>query len=206
MRFLIADDHPFTLTGTKHFIEELGYENVETAKDGLIAFEKLKQSNIDIFISDINMPQIDGIELLEKIRTLNIPTKVIFLTSHNEMSIYKKASEFGVNGYLLKNFAQEELAQCIQVVLNQGIYLSSRIQNDLVKDKTFIKDELLKNLSFIEVKIFELISKQKSSKEIAELLFLSEKSVEGYRTNIIEKLDLPKERNSLLKFATTFNI
>lgn len=204
MKFIIADDHPFTLTGTKSYIESMGCEVIDTATDGMIAFEKIRTQLPDVAILDINMPGLDGIALLERIRSNRIPVKVIFLTSHNEMSIYKKASEYGVDGYLLKNFAEEELAQCVQVLRLNGTYLSPRINTILIEDKSFVKDSLLEKLSFVEVKVFELVAQHKSTKEIADLLFLSEKSVEGYRTSIIEKLEIPKEKNALLKFASKF--
>lgn len=204
MKFIIADDHPFTLTGTKSYIESMGCEVIDTASDGMIAFEKIRTQLPDVAILDINMPGLDGIALLERIRANRIPVKVIFLTSHNEMSIYKKASEYGVDGYLLKNFAEEELAQCVQVLRLNGTYLSPRINTILIEDKSFVKDSLLEKLSFVEVKVFELVAQHKSTKEIADLLFLSEKSVEGYRTSIIEKLEIPKEKNALLKFASKF--
>lgn len=204
MKFIIADDHPFTLAGTKSYIEAIGYEVIATCLNGKEAFFKIRELKPDIAILDINMPEIDGIELLELIRSSNLKTKVIFLTSHNEMSIFKKASEFHVDGYLLKNFAQDELAECIETILNNEVYLSKRISTNLVEDKDYLKTRIIEKLTFAESKVFELVSQQKSTKEIADLLFLSEKTVEGYRTSIIEKLELPKERNSLLKFASKF--
>jgi len=205
MNFLIADDHPFTLAGTKSFIEESGHKVIATCTEGRTALEKIKKLLPDVAVLDINMPGLDGIELLELIRLNRLPVKVIFLTSHNEMSIYKKASEYGVDGYLLKNFAQEELSDCISTLLRGEEYLSPRISSNLIKDNQYHKDQILAKLNFVETKVFELVARQKSTKEIAELLFLSEKTVEAYRTNIIDKLDLPKERNSLLKFASKFS-
>lgn len=204
MTFLIADDHPFTLVGTKAFIQSLGHEVLGTSTNGQDALEKIRSLKPDLAILDINMPELDGIQVLERIRFFDLPVKVIFLTSHNEMSIYKKASEYGVDGYLLKNFAQEELRQCIDALNNNSTYLSVHIDGNLVKDKAYVKNSLLEKLSFVESKVFQMVAQQKSTKEIAELLFLSEKSVEAYRTNIIDKLDLPKERNALLKFASKF--
>lgn len=205
MNFLIADDHPFTLAGTRNFIEESGHKVIAVCPEGKSALEKIKTLLPDVAVLDINMPGLDGLELLELIRLSKLPVKVIFLTSHNEMSIYKKASEYGVDGYLLKNFAQEELSDCISTLLRGEEYLSPRISSNLIKDNQYHKDEILAKLNFVETKVFELVSRQKSTKEIAELLFLSEKTVEAYRTSIIDKLDLPKERNSLLKFASKFS-
>lgn len=204
MTFLIADDHPFMLAGTKTFIEAMNYKVIGTSENGQDAYEKIVELQPRFAILDINMPELDGMEVLERVRLKRLATKIIFLTSHNEMSIYKKASEYGVDGYLLKNFAQEELSQCIDALMEGKTYLSKHIDTALVKDKTYLKDAMLEKLSFVESKVFELVAQQKSTKEIAELLFLSEKSVEGYRSNIIEKLDLPKERNVLLKFASQF--
>lgn len=204
MNFIIADDHPFTLAGTKLFIEALEYNVIATCSDGEVAWTKIRELKPDYVILDINMPGLDGIEILERIRLNRIPIKVIFLTSHNEMSIYKKANEYGVDGYLLKNFAQEELILCIDALSRGNSYLSKYIDSNLIHDKNYVKDSILEKLSFVESKVFELVSQQKSTKEIADLLFLSEKTVEAYRTSIIDKLELPKERNALLKFAGRF--
>ena len=120
---------------------------------------------------------------------------------HREISIYKRANQLGVYGYLLKNHSEEELESCLQSVANNIQYISPHITKELLMDKRETGDNDLSKLTFSENKILEMIGKQHSTKQIAALLFISEKTVEGHRRNIIDKLDLPKEKNILLQWA-----
>lgn len=198
---LIADDHPLTLFGTKAFVEHLGYKVIETCSNGLSAYTLIKVHKPKIAILDINMPGLSGLEILEKIHTEGLQTKVILITMHKEYSIYKKALEYNVGGYLIKETATNELDLCIKVVLSGNNYLSESVRNELVLDNAQQGSEELNKLTLMEQKIIELIREQKTSKQIADVFFVSEKMVEKYRSSIVEKLGLPKEKNVLLKWA-----
>jgi len=204
MHFIIADDHPLSLLGTQVLVESLGYVVLETCKDGQTAWNSIKRLKPDFVILDISMPEMDGLEIAEKIRIHQLNTKIILLTSHKETSIFKKADEFQVNAYLLKQYALEELRNCIQHLVKNDKYISPKIKSDLEKDADYLKDEVMNQLSFSEKKVFELVVKQKTTKEIASLLFLSEKTIEAHRAAIIRKLGLKPEKNIPLKFAAQF--
>ena len=199
---LIADDHPFSLMGTKAFVESLGYQVTNSCSNGITALNLIKIHLPDIAILDVNMPGLSGLEVLKQIATLRLQTRVILLTMHREKSVFEKASQYGVHGYLLKEFAQKELHDCLKNVQQGKQYLSPNIQSELIQDSLFIK-EGLETLSFAERKILDLIAGNKTSKQIAELLFIAEKTVENHRANIIQKLNLPKEKNALLVWATS---
>ncbi|MDD3772195.1 MAG: response regulator transcription factor [Weeksellaceae bacterium] len=204
MHFIIADDHPLSLLGTQVLVESLGYVVLETNKNGLEAWNSIKRLKPDFVILDISMPEIDGLEIAEKIRIHQFPTKIILLTSHNEKSIFNKAKELKVNAYLLKQYALDELSNCIKHLLTNETYISQKIKFDLKEDLNYQKGEVMNQLTFSEKKVFELIIEQKTTKEIAELLFLSEKTIEAHRSGIIRKLGLEPGKNTLLKFATQF--
>lgn len=201
MRILIADDHTFTLMGTKGFVESLGYKVEDICSNGITAYNLINTHQPNIAILDINMPGMDGLEVLEKVYRQKLKTKVILLTMHKEMTVFKKANQFEVSGYILKENAQEELQLCLEAVKKGNQYISKNLENDLLIDSSSENDGLNK-LTFTEKKILELIAQQKTSKQIAEMLFISEKTVEGHRTNIITKLELPKEKNVLLIWAS----
>jgi DNA-binding NarL/FixJ family response regulator len=201
MKILIADDHPFTLFGTKGFLESLGYNISHICSNGITAYNFIKMHRPDIAILDINMPGIDGLEVAKKIHEELISTKVILLTMHNEISIYKKALEYGIYGYLLKNFSTEELDICLESVINNKHYVSPHLEEELTISHFSNQNTQLSELTLAERKIVELVAQQKSSKQIAELLFIAEKTVENHRRKIIEKLGLPKEKNTLLTWA-----
>jgi DNA-binding NarL/FixJ family response regulator len=200
MNVLIADDHPFTLQGTRSFVETYGYKVADTCSNGVAALNLIKLHHPDIAILDINMPGLDGLDVSLKVQESKLRTKIILLTMHKEMTIYKKAIEYGIYGYILKEHAQTELEKCLQEVSKGNRYVSAFLEDDLFADHSK-GDGYLSKLTLSERKIIELIAQLKTSKQIAGLLFLSEKTVEGHRSNIIEKLGLPKEKNILLKWV-----
>ena len=201
MNILIADDHPLTLLGTRNYVETIGYKVDCICSNGIAAYNKLFTKNFNLAILDINMPGMDGLELLEKMYQSRLRTKVILLTMHREVSIYKRANEIGVYGYLLKNHSESELEQCIQSVINDKQYISPLITNELIFDTVEKKDDVSSMLTLTEKKVLEMVRKQQNTKQIAKLLFIAEKTVEWHRRNIIEKLGLPKEKNALLQWA-----
>ncbi len=200
MKILIADDYPFTLHGTKSFVESYGYKVVDICSNGTSALNLILLHLPDIAILDINMPGLDGLEVAKKVKEARIRTRIVLLTMHREMSIYKKALEYGISGYILKEHAQEELKQCLLEVQKGNLFTSCYLKDDLIASADTHLGELA-TLTFSERKILEQIANQKTSKQIADLLFLSEKTVEGHRSKIIEKLGLHKEKNALLKWA-----
>lgn len=204
MNILIADDHPFTLQGTKIFVESYGYKVLDTCSNGISALNLIVLHRPEIAILDINMPGLDGLDVAKKVFDDKLNTKIILLTMHKERTIYKKASEYGIYGYILKEHAQTELKICLDKVKIGQKYISAFLEDDLIANK-FGNETDTSILTFSERKIVELIALQKTSKQIAELLFLSEKTVEGHRTKIIEKLGLTKEKNTLLKWAIQQN-
>jgi DNA-binding NarL/FixJ family response regulator len=201
MNILIADDHPFTLNGTSSFVKELGYNVVGLCSTGKKAFEEVRSKKPDIAILDINMPEMDGIAVLERIFVMGISTKVILLTMHKELSLYRKACEYSIYGYVLKEHAVTELKNCLTAVTAGERYLSESLRKELVQDTHQSYETEIQKLSFTERKVIDLISQKKTSREIGELLFITEKTVENHRANIIRKLDLPKEKNALLVWA-----
>ncbi|TDO22508.1 response regulator [Pedobacter duraquae] len=201
VRLLVADDHPLTLQGTKAYVELLGYKVIGTCANGLVAFNLIQQLKPDIAILDINMPGIDGVDILEKLHQQQAHTRVILLTMHREAAIYKRALKYKLSGYLLKEHADTELADCIRAV-SSGLHYKSKYLDESyvtnITDVSAISDE---RFSLIERRIIALVAGQKTSKQIGESLFLAEKTVEGHRSRIINKLRLPKEKNALLKWA-----
>ncbi|MDZ7896853.1 MAG: response regulator transcription factor [Arcicella sp.] len=180
MKILVADDHPLTLMGTKGFVESLGYEVDDICSNGITAYNLIVSHRPAIAILDINMPGMDGLEVLEKVFTQKLKTKIILLTMHKEMSVFNKANQYNLSGYILKEYAQEELEACLESVKKGKQYVSKNLTNELTNDaENEAKPFEFKKLTFAEKKIVELIAQQKTSKQIAELLFISEKNRRG---------------------------
>jgi DNA-binding NarL/FixJ family response regulator len=197
---IIADDHSFTLNGTKNFVESKKLRVLNTFNNGITAYNYIKIHEPNIAILDVNMPGYDGLEVLQKIHDQKINTKVILLTMHKEKSIYNRAIQLGAFGYILKEQAEIELEKCLIAIQNNQKYYNIDLDNELTFD-TAVLNSQTKDLSVAEKKILELVSQNKPSEEIANLLFISKRTVEGHRRNIIEKLGLPKEKYALLIWA-----
>jgi DNA-binding NarL/FixJ family response regulator len=199
---IIADDHPFTLIGTKAFVESLGHNVIDLCNNGISAYNSIVSNRPGIAILDMSMPGMNGIELLEKLQQQRLFTKVVLLTMHKEVSIFTHAQKLGVRGYVLKEFATHELENCLIAIQKGDCWFSPELTRMLVMDNTATsKDDKISMLTFTEKKVLELIAKQHTSKEIGSLLFTSEKTVETHRRNIIQKLSLPQEKNALLLWA-----
>ncbi|MBO9692564.1 response regulator transcription factor [Chryseobacterium sp.] len=200
MKILVADDHPLTLNGTVSYLTNLGYNVVSTCSNGTAALNYIQVYLPDVAVLDLNMPGLDGLEVAKKVMENKWCTKVIILTMHNEIGVLNKAKEFDIDGYILKEKASPDLEKCMKAIaLGKKYYSGTLLQNYTIEQTDDIGK--LNLLTFSERKIIELIAAQKTSKQIAELLFLSEKTVEGHRTRIIEKLGIPKEKNALLIWA-----
>ncbi|MCZ4319212.1 response regulator transcription factor [Aequorivita viscosa] len=204
MYFVIADDFPLSLLGTQVLLEGMGHVVLESHNNGQEAWLAIKRLKPAFAILDISMPDMDGLEVAENIRLYQIPTKIILLTSHKEKSIFTKAESLKINAYLLKQYALDELKTCINYLEKNEVYYSHRIKLDIETDIDYLKGEALGKLTFSEKKVFELIVQQKTTKEIANMLFLSEKTIEAQRAAIIRKLGIESDKNALLKYAVKF--
>lgn len=200
MKILVADDHPLTLNGTVSYLTNLGYNVVSACSNGTSALNYIQVYLPDVAVLDLNMPGLDGLEVAKKVMENKWRTKVIILTMHNEIGVLNKAKEFEVDGYILKEKASSDLEKCMkEIALGKKYYSGTLLQNYTIEQTD--DTGKLNQLTVSERKIIELVAAQKTSKQIAELLFLSEKTVEGHRTRIIEKLGIPKEKNALLIWA-----
>jgi len=204
IKIVIADDHPIFRNGLRQILEsEKGIEIIGEADNGEKAFEVIKEKKPDIAILDIDMPKKTGLDVLRAMKGLN--TKVIFLTMYAEEDIFDEAMNLGIKGYVLKDSAVNDIIDCIMCVSNDDYYISPSVSNFLVNRRKKINElknsnPALDNLTPTEKKILKFISENKTSKEIADVLFLSHRTVENHRTNISNKLNL-KGSYSLMKFA-----
>lgn len=196
---IIADDHPLLLKGLNDFLIEKGYDLVGIGKDGREAYNLIIQHKPDIAILDIQMPYLSGIEIARKCKNKNIDTKVVLITLHKERELFQKAKELNIFGYILKEFALEEIETCIETVKKGKPFFSTKLKELIGIILT--EDADLAKLTPSERKILRLIAKDMTNKGIAKQLFISPRTVEKHRSNIIAKLDLEPKTNSLLIWA-----
>lgn len=196
---IIADDHPLLLKGLYDFLVEKKYNIIDSATNGNSAYNLIVKHKPSIAILDIQMPNMSGIEVAKKCKQNGIDTKIILITLHKEKELFLQAKELNVFGYVLKEYAIEEIEYCLESVIKKQPYFSPDILS-LLNTKEEEEDYLLL-LTPSEKKILKLIAKDKTNKEIADLLFISIRTVEKHRSNIISKLDLSPKTNSLLIWA-----
>jgi len=200
---VVADDHPVFRFGIMNILKGIEHLSVVgEAENGPDAIEKIVQNKPDIAVIDVEMPGKNGLEVCQELIQLGISTKLIIFTMYKEEELFNKAMDIGVFGYLLKETAMSELTECIHTISKEEKYVSKNIENYLSNRKSkFISNEFMNQLTTTEKKILQLIADQKTSKEIAGKLFVSEKTVENHRYNITKKLALENGNSSLLKFA-----
>ena len=196
---ITADDHPLLLKGLNDFLLEKNFNIIASGNNGKEAYNLIVKMKPEIAILDIQMPYMTGLEVAKECKKNKITTKIILITFHKEKVLFQKANELNIFGYILKEFAIEEIETCIKSVTEGTPYFSSRIK-DLLGINPY-KETYLTNLTPSEKKILKLIAKDKTNKEIASLLFISHRTVEKHRSNIINKLNIEHKTNSLLIWA-----
>lgn len=200
---IVADDHPVIRKGLVEIIsDDENFEVIAEAANGKDVLMLVKEMKPDIVVLDINMPGYSGFEVAKMLLDSNVNSRIVFLTMHKEEEILNKALDFEAFGYILKECAVDDIIDCLNFVKNGKKYISPVISDILLnrkKSNNFIMSNLAK-LTKTEKRILSLISEEKTSKEISELLFISLRTVENHRINICHKLSLHGV-NSLLKFA-----
>ena len=192
---VIADDHPLLLKGMFDELTFNGYNVIGKATNGSEALQLILDKTPDIAFLDIDMPFLSGLEVIKRAKDKNVKTKFIVLSFHKDQEYVTQSKTLQIDGYMLKENSFEELERCIKAVMAGNQYFSSSFVNQFIKR--------LKNLSASEIIILKLVAKAQSNQEISKILFVSERTIEKHRSNIIKKLDLAKENNSLTNWALT---
>ncbi len=204
IKIVLVDDHAIVIDGLKSLLSKSEKAEVvataSTAEEGL---RRLKETAAELVITDINMPGMDGLEMIRTIRKEFPPTKIIVLSLHDEPHYICNILKNRIQGYILKNDTSAELLTAVEHVLEGKIYLSSRINQIMMEQLD--EDTTEKLLTEREIQIIKLIAREKSNKEIAAELFISERTVETHRKNIFRKTN-SKNIVGLVRFAYANNI
>ena len=214
IRVVLADDHVFVRDGIKSLLEnEANIEVVGEAIDGADALEVVAASKPDLLIVDIRMPNLTGIEVVEKLRGENNNVKIIMLSMHKSEEYVLKSIKAGADGYLLKGSSKEEFLKALHTVAAGGKYFSGDISSILISQltnsstslepKQSLADEMM--ITKREKEILALLLSGKGNKEIAEALDISKRTAEVHRFNLMKKLKV-KNLMELSNKATEYSL
>jgi DNA-binding NarL/FixJ family response regulator len=202
---VIAEDHPIFRAGLRKSIEaEPDMKVIAEASDGERALELIRSSRPHVAVIDVDMPRKDGLEVAREIQSLRLDVPLIFLTLHKSERFFNAAMDLGVKGYVLKECASTEIVDGIRAVAAGCGYVTPMLTDFLLTRRRAVrlaeKDTRLTLLTPAERTVLRLIADYKTSKEIAEDLFISIRTVDSHRAHITAKLELAGS-HALLQFA-----
>jgi DNA-binding NarL/FixJ family response regulator len=211
IRIILADDHAVVREGLHYLLDiQQDLEVIDTVADGRQAIDRCIQLKPDVVVMDIDLPVLNGIEATHQIRDTCPETQVVILSMYATREHIYSAFQAGAQGYLLKESAGREVAEAVRTVHIGQRYLSPRI-NEMVVDgnlqmqEEWVDKSPLRKLSAREREILQLVVEGKSNTEIAQTFSLSPKTVETYRSRMMEKLGI-NDVPSLVKFATKYGL
>lgn len=207
---MVADDHAILRTGLRMLINaQPDMEVVGEAEDGIEAVQAVQKVNPDVVILDVTMPRSGGLDAIKHIAARNRSTRVLLLTMHEEPAYLRTALAAGASGYVLKKSVDADLLSAIRAVSKGRTYVDSELAEILVRD-AFSKDDIAGSaansvLSDRELQVLKLVAEGFSSREIAEQIYISTKTVETYRARFAEKLGL-KSRAQIVRYALNLGL
>jgi two-component system, NarL family, nitrate/nitrite response regulator NarL len=202
-KIVLVDDHQMLIDGLTAILS--GYNEIEILKsytNGNLLLDEISELQPEIVLTDISMPEINGYELTKKIKKINKEIKVIALTMSGSIADINKMLDVGISGYVLKNAGNLELIEAIKKVASGKMHFSDDVTEELVKNKNLKTDDEESNTKFTEreIEILKLIVQEFNNAEIADKLFISERTVETHRKNMIRKFNT-KTIVGLIKYA-----
>ena len=207
---LLVDDHQIIRDGIRFYFEEDKEFTIEDeAENGVQALELLKEKSYDIVLTDINMPEMDGVDLMKNIKEQYPDQKVLVLSMFNEAAYINKMIALGANGYILKKSTKNELVDAIKKILSGGDHYSDEVYKTIIGNIAGRKPKqrltLETDLSEREKEILVLITNEYSNQEIADRLFISIRTVETHKRNLLEKTGC-KNVAGLVMYAVERNL
>ena len=201
LRTIIIDDHKLFTNGLSSILESIGLRIIATFENGKDAMNYIRNHEIDLIFSDINMPKMNGIQLCKQLKEEKINTKIIMLSMYEDASIIKDAFNNGAHAYLTKNTEKKEIITAIENCLKGKKYVNKKLK---ISTRGMLKNQddftLKYKLTLREREILKLILQEKSNQEISALLVISKRTVETHKKNTFLKLGV-KNNIGLAKIA-----
>ncbi|MGB0806145.1 MAG: response regulator [Salibacteraceae bacterium] len=205
-KVFICEDHQIFLDGLSGIINTYPkeFQIVETAKNGTYAASKIPFLDIDILLLDLNIPGLNGFEVIKIVREKKLPIKIILITMYDDPSMIKKAKEAGANAYLLKDVSDETLLSVMRNTENDKFFIQEGLNNP---EHAMFKESFssVVKLTMREKEVVQLVVKGNTTQQIADTLFLSVNTIETHRRNIYRKLEI-KSLSELIGFANKYDL
>ena len=208
IRVMLADDHVMIREGIKQLLEfDQKIEVVAQANDGVECLEQLEKTDVDVLLLDINMPRKNGLDTLSEIRRTHKKLKVLMLTVHEEVEYLVKATDIGVDGYILKDSGSAELKKAIYSVLEGESYIQPNLIPELNSYLIHKDDDKIKldALTKREIEVLIEVAKGNFNKDIAMHLNISERTVKNHMVSIFKKIEVA-DRTQAAVFAIKNNL
>lgn len=208
VKVILADDHVMIREGIKQLLEfDQKIEVVAQANDGIECLEKLEKTDVDVLLLDINMPRKNGLDTLSEIKRSRKKLKVLMLTVHEEVEYLVKATDIGVDGYILKDSGSAELKKAIYSVLEGESYIQPNLIPELNSYLIHKDDDKIKldSLTKREIEVLIEVAKGNFNKDIAMHLNISERTVKNHMVSIFKKIEVA-DRTQAAVFAIKNNL
>ncbi|WP_339699102.1 response regulator transcription factor [uncultured Roseivirga sp.] len=205
IKVAIADDHSLFREGLKFILAKMsGIELILEVSNGVELLKGFEKEVPNVVLLDLEMPNGDGVETCKQLKKDYPEVKVLVLTMHSEERMISYLMEIGANGYLLKDIRHDVLKNAIEAVHTQGFYFTNEVSKSLLEglkkhSRQVPKFGMEVSLSTREKEVLELIAKELTTLEIGERLFISERTVEGHRKNLLSKFDVKNTAGLILK-------
>jgi two-component system nitrate/nitrite response regulator NarL len=204
LSILLVDDHRILLEGVRNLLSTSDEYDVKAmASSGKEAIQLLKVNEYDILITDYELPDFTGLEVIRAARAVLPDIKVIVLSMHDDPAVVRELLRAGINGYILKKDTHKNLVEALVKVTHNRRYLSDEISDVIVQMTDDSSERGV--LTVREVEVLKLVAKEYSSRQIAEILFISERTVETHRKNILKKTGVGN-LVGLIKYAYANNL
>ncbi len=208
VRLMIVDDHQMFIDGLKALlVDQDRYKVVAESNDGKQAMGQLEEGEIDIIITDLNMPKMSGVDLVREVKLKYPDIKILVLSMHNNRETISEILMSEAEGYILKNTGKQELLNALQRINDGSMFYSNEVMSIMLErvKQEKKKEEATKFLTERELEILQLILEENTSEEIAEKLFISRRTVDTHRKNILHKTEV-KTIVGLMKFALKYDL
>ncbi|GLR16072.1 response regulator [Portibacter lacus] len=207
IRIFLVDDHKIILDSLSMLLGMIeNFEIVGTCYDSRLVIDEIKELKIDVLITDLSMPSLDGIQLSFKLKEAYPDLKILMLTVNDDTSLIVDAFQAGISGYVMKKAGRAEMEKAIRTVNDGDLYYSQEVMRVILAGKGVdLEVEQIKLLTKREIQIIKLMLQEKSSAEIADELFISPGTVETHRHNIYKKLEV-RSVVGLVKFGIKHNL